>query len=540
MILLSIATNINCSSRTANKKGMRILVSVILLCFASLVTANPPIATVLVIYTDPLTAPPDCTITSDYVAPAIQNWKAKLGNTNITGNWPVVFNIETMDTYCMYSSGTAPALIGRIIARLTDATKLPVSAIIGPEITAFATILEPYLKIPIYGFDEIASSVAPFQVPLGPSFDYDYLFATIPPLVTESKNLFVNLKQAGAKTLVAFALIDPNTVGSGNEDTCLSGAAYGATQGMQILGAFNFSRTNVTKAMVVDLVRHIRDDLKPDVVMWCDYASSGVVTGSNYDDLNVLPILKQENYLPKALVTLALVDYPVTEPLYTKKLMPFVIGIDLWSAKLKGSDYTQANTPYSSQFRPSAPVTSVIDEMNTGYTPNRPSSNEIYQKWYQQTYGVQVSPGVVKFQGLLDFVEAAVYLAGQYRDAAATSPFLLPAEVFGKSIGLSIPTPYGRYSFDENRIQNGFAPVVLQVQRIDGVYSVAEVVGPRNLATSSFIYPMPVSYHSTYYYKVMMLMHVYRIGMSAFILGSYSKAAKKLQHSRLLLCAPLF
>jgi len=171
------------------------------------------------------------------------------------------------------------------------------------------------------------------------------------------------------ESLVSVSLFD--SLNPYNQDTCVGAAKLATSSGIRLLSNI-YLQSNYSNNDVYNVVKNIRDHLKPDAILWCDWASC--LIPENIETFNPLPLFKRANYLPKMLSMLDCIDLSEVKPLYDVGLFDYVSSGKLnyfilefkWhyfyhlafftgqyvNDKLRGSDYTEDSTPYSSVFRP--------------------------------------------------------------------------------------------------------------------------------------------------------------------------------------------
>jgi hypothetical protein len=120
--------------------------------------------------------------------------------------------------------------------------------------------------------------------------------------------------------------------------------------------------------------------------------------------------------------------------------------------KIRGYDYTEDATPYSSLFRPKTPVPfTYLDEINLGGNNEMPSSTCIFYKWYTEVTGSQPSQYTVAFWAALDILEKVLYAAATTCSDIG-SEGITREEIYKLLTVAQCSTPFGRVSFDSNRI----------------------------------------------------------------------------------------
>ena len=225
-----------------------------------------------------------------------------------------------------------------------------VTAIIGPEgsLLGNPTAKAAYkYGIPMIFCETTAySSGGPYGQVLRPSY-LGTSFIMNPAALHQYKAVINQYVKSGVKTFAVVALRDPHSLADYNG--CYGAADLATTRGITVVGQYYYLLSNTTDD-ILGIIKNLRDNLRPDAVLWCDlYACSSRVNA------NVLPLFQQLNYLPKALTLRDCLDNVQLRPLYAAGLYQFVSSGQFYNAKMRGPDYTEASTPYSSVFRPYVP-----------------------------------------------------------------------------------------------------------------------------------------------------------------------------------------
>jgi len=255
-------------------------------------------------------------------------------------SWPFNASIECFDTH-----SNVTLVVEYLENRLSN-RKLPrVSGIIGPETSALGI---PAARIASkYNIPCILSVVNAFpDIVARPSY-LNTSFLIEPPAVYQFQTLLDTYIAKGVTTMVAVALDDPYD--RYNTDTCFGTTKLAKSRGINIISELTYSASSSSQD-VLDLVYKLKNDLKPDAVIWCDWASCALP--DNIVTYNPLPQFKKANYLPKALSLLDCVDEAGVSSLNEKGLFQFVSAGQFVNEKLSGPDYTEDAHPYSSVFRP--------------------------------------------------------------------------------------------------------------------------------------------------------------------------------------------
>jgi len=212
-------------------------------------------------------------------------------------SWPFNATIECFDTQ---SNAT---LVRKYLENRLSNKKLPrVSGIIGPETAALgvpaATIASKY------GIPCILATMNAFQNgEVGRPSVLNKSFLIEPPAVYQFRTLLDAYIASGVKTLVAVAQTVSNS--RYNVNNCFGTTKLAATRGVNVISELTYTTSSTTQD-VLDIVYKLKNELKPDAVIWCDRASCSFP--ENIATFNPLPLFKKANYLPKALSLLDCLD----------------------------------------------------------------------------------------------------------------------------------------------------------------------------------------------------------------------------------------
>jgi hypothetical protein len=394
--------------------------------------------------------------------------------------WPFTATVELLDV----KSNNSLA-VQLLKARLADKSKANVTVIFGAELQmgwVSAPIAEAH-RIPHILASTNPSSTDP-RAPNGTSTTF-YISA---PAQYTAQTMIETWANAGVNTIAAVSYID-NSVGGDvyDRDSCLAAARdIAAPKGIKV-SEFTFPMT-ASKQDVMDVAKKVKA-LDPDAVFWCDWRSY------YYEDAQhrfVVPILKELNYLPKALAVMDIfeaVGDSVTDAANARGDLDFIGVPSFINVALKGKDYTQDYaTPYASAFRPATKITSIYDELNYGALQDSSSSVLLFHDWfYNATGGSSPSYQVYGAWALYDLVEGALYNAAKV-SAFAEDGIISPYEALTLLHGAQTVGPYGRVAFDGNRINSGVRTIF--AQKFPDV-SHTIIVSPSGQMVRKFIYPMP-------------------------------------------------
>jgi len=274
-----------------------------------------------------------------------QHWRQYLKNKFLyDSSWKFNSTVECVDVK------SDPILLKTFLRQRLNNENLPnVTAIIGPEARLLGNpAAEIAAEFGIPCILPITSANA--NIPKRP-WIYRTSFLIEPPAMYQFRSLIDKFTEQSVDSLVAVSHHEP--FNAYNDETCFGSASLAATRGINVLEKITIGY-NDTKEDVENIVNRIRDDLHPDVIIWCDWASCALT--DNIDTYNPMPLFAKANYLPKALSLLDCVDYPGVKSLYDEGLFQYVSAGQFVSEKLLGSEYTEDATPYSSLFRPDTPV----------------------------------------------------------------------------------------------------------------------------------------------------------------------------------------
>ena len=270
---------------------------------------------------------------------------------NLDSSWP--FN-ATVEYYDVQSNPTRATSF--LLQRLTNRNLPNVSVILGPE---SAVIGYPVSQIAVrYGIPVIYNLMAAFatgvQV-IRPSF-MATSFILIPPAGYFYPAVIDVYAKSGVKTLVAVYIKDPRYVSEAQG--CITASNLATSRGISVT-LFNFLVTNTTDQLYT-IVENIRDNYKPDAVIWCESQTCLASARAAY---NPVPLFKRANYLPKALSISNCLDAPGLQSMYNDGTFEFISGGQLFNSKASGPDFTEDANPYSSVFRPPTPAYFTVRRM---------------------------------------------------------------------------------------------------------------------------------------------------------------------------------
>jgi len=269
-------------------------------------------------------------------------WKQHLSDmVKSNPSWPFNATIECFDT-----QSNSTLVTKYMEGRINDKHLPKVSAIIGPETAGLG--LPAAAIASKYGIPCILAAVTAYQSgkverPIG----LNTSFLIQPPAVYQFRTLLDAYIASGVKTIVAVAQTATNS--HYNVNNCFGATKLARTRGVNVIDELTYTTSSTTQD-VVDIVYKLKNELKPDAVLWCDWASCAF--SDNIATFNQLPQFKKANYLPKALSLLDCVDEASISDLDKQGLFQFVSAGQYINEKLSGPDYTEEANPYSSIFRP--------------------------------------------------------------------------------------------------------------------------------------------------------------------------------------------
>ena len=387
--------------------------------------------------------------------------------------WPFEAIIELYDCY------SDPVLTTHYLSsRIHDRTKPPVTAIIGAETNLLGDIAAHFGSvndIPVL----LAITNPDPENPVLPPF-YNNSFLIEPPAQYQFRELVNIYVDVGVQTLVAVQMYEKYN--SYNRDSCYGAATLAASRGIRVVAHVTLFNENSTEE-IRTTIANIRDQCRPDAIVWCDWASCALPT--NVQIYNPLSSFRDLNYVPKALSFLDCIDEPNVAHLKQQGLYLYTSAPQFVNEKLRGQEYTEDFTPYASHFRPSTEIKTVTDLINLGATKASPSSTKLFFDWYHSVTNHTATYQTVMSWAAVDLLESALYRAC----AIATSkPYLAATDVLEMLRSSQASTPAGRVSFDGSNVNSPQASIFIQELPSSDT---AEIVGPSNLQTALFVYPMP-------------------------------------------------
>ena len=258
--------------------------------------------------------------------------------------WPFNATIEFIDVQSDPDITTK-----RLLDRINNRKLANVTAIIGPE--------SQYLGYPAaqiaaqYGIPcLLAVCSANIYTPKQPQL-LRTSFLTLPPFMYMFRTLVDVFVANKVRSLVAVAMLEPGN--PYNDGTCFGTAELASTRGINVLAQLTLSYSDNSED-VFNLVKMIKNNYDPDAIIWCDWASCALP--DNIQTYNPLPAFRKANYLPKSLSMLDCLDEQSVTSLYQEGLFDYVSTGQYVNIKLRGSEYTEDSTPYSSMFRPVTPT----------------------------------------------------------------------------------------------------------------------------------------------------------------------------------------
>ena len=220
--------------------------------------------------------------------------------------------------------------------RINNRSLPNVTAVLGPETTVGSYVSAEAAR---YGIPVVLVECDP-----DPSLTTGYF--VIPKTMYKCRAVVDQYLAVGVESLVVVAMRE--SYEDYNINTCFDAADLAASRGIRVTKIVLEDYYSLED--VISVVKTIRDIYNPDAVLWCDWAACQV------DDQvfrNALLAFHQTNYLPKSLTMVDCLygGIPMQTPEF-KALFQYVTSGLLSHEKLRGADYTEAGTPYSSYFRP--------------------------------------------------------------------------------------------------------------------------------------------------------------------------------------------
>jgi hypothetical protein len=138
--------------------------------------------------------------------------------------------------------------------------------------------------------------------------------------------------------------------------------------------------------------------------------------------------------------------------LYTYIHVSIFSGPTFTNVKIRGFDYVEDSTPYSSLFRPVTPVPFTSHDYNIiGTTKEMPSSATLFGDWYFSQTGMQPSYYTVSLWAAFDVLEKVLYMAC-YDPHVMSRGTVTPQHVNLLLSFVECNTPFGSVSFDADRV----------------------------------------------------------------------------------------
>eukprot|EP01041_Mallomonas_annulata_P017575 gene17575-36108_t len=214
----------------------------------------------------------------------VKQWNKHLNEKLATDpSWPFNATIEVYDTK------SNPVYTAKLLKnRYSNSSLPPITVLYGPETTA--------LMAPVALFSHAhnipwVSSQYVHSIPRSPI--YNASFSVLPPNFYQNIELINSYIDQGVETIATVS----NTYYAYNTLTCPPTASYAETRGIKVV--VQFSITPATpRSDIVEIIRQLRDQYKPDAIIWCDLYSA---LAAFSDQFNPITMFKELNYLPKAL-----------------------------------------------------------------------------------------------------------------------------------------------------------------------------------------------------------------------------------------------
>jgi hypothetical protein len=366
-------------------------------------------------------------------------------------------------------------------ARLANKSLPDVTVVLGPE-AELGLVGAPILEA--YGIGNILATTNPNAVNITAPNGTRTTFYIEAPAQYTFRTMIGKYLEVGVKTMAVVttsADFDPY-----NYDSCIyTGRTLAAPMGVEVY-EFVYD-VDLSEEEMMDIVTTIRD-IGPDAVFWCDWEGQYSEEESNRFPLTKF---KQINYLPKAFSMLDIFDSSefTVETYQRTGYLDYVGEGSFININLKGQDYTEQDRPYSSLFRPTKPIRTVIDQLTCGSTEDSPSSVRLFNEWFLNETG---SYPIYQTNGLwaaFDMIEAAIYEVSQTAEFMADGK-IAADEVLQMFYGAQTSGPYGRVIFDEHRV-NTPTPTIFEQLVPDYSMDIPALVAPSAQMNHEFVYPMP-------------------------------------------------
>jgi len=404
--------------------------------------------------------------------------------------WPFNATVELLDT-----QSSVQYTNNLLYQRVYNSSLPPVTVVGGPESKYYSLLVAEWChhhKIPYVSYNSGKLTYPREEV-------FNTSFFVSPANIFQYLEVINAYRKVGVKSVVSVSMasLPPGVPMPYNTETCSGAGSYAATMGIDFLADITVT-WKTTKDELLEVIRNIRDEHNPDAIMWCDVYSAV----SYFKEKQPVALFKEVNYLPKALTVLDNLDGPDVDDYKAEGLFLYVTQGIFSIPKVKGSDYTEGNTPYSSLWRTKKSINNVNEDLNFGSTSDAPSSTTLINEWYQSVRNTNIGRWQLSLWATFDVIEAGAYLA------AVTSKDISNGEVTATGMyralqKMHVNTPLGPVRFDENGDNKAYVSLVLQSQSTD-TSTTADIVYPLRFATSDakIIYPMPTWDERIYTWKL--------------------------------------
>ena len=270
---------------------------------------------------------------------------------NLDSSWPFNATVEYFDIQSNPTRATS-----YLLQRLTNRNLPNVSVILGPETAIVAYPVSQVANrfgIPIV-YNLLTAYATGVQV-LRPPF-MATSFCLLPPAGYFYPAVVDVYVKSSVKTLVAVYINDPHYIG--DAQGCITASNLATSRGISVT-QISYLLTNTTDQLYT-IVENIRDNYKPDAVIWCESQTCSATVRAAY---NPVPLFKRANYLPKALSISNCLDAPGLLSMYNDGTFEFISGGQLFNSKASGPEFTEDANPYSSVFRPPTPAYFTVRRM---------------------------------------------------------------------------------------------------------------------------------------------------------------------------------
>ena len=263
---------------------------------------------------------------------------------NLDPSWPFNASVEFFDVQSNPSRAS-----NYVLNRLSNKNLPNVSVILGPEA---ASIGYPVSQVAVRFGVPVLYNLMPAYATGVQILRASFLatsFCLVPPTGYLYPAVIDMYVKSGVKSLVAVYLKDSHFLA--DSAGCMTASDLATSRGIKVT-QITHALSNTTDQLYT-IVENIRDNYRPDAVLWCE--SQTCLTAARFP-YNPVPLFKRANYLPKAFSMSNCLDSPVLQPLYDDGTFEFISGGQVFNPKASGPEFTEDANPYSSVFRPATPA----------------------------------------------------------------------------------------------------------------------------------------------------------------------------------------